>query len=511
MSFSCSECCSDLLCGEDSGILTGDWTECSSDFESPAEDEESIAGLIEEERKYVPGIDYFQRFHSQALDTSAREKSVEWILKVQRYYDFHPLTAYLSVNYLDRFLYSHRLPAATSGWPMQLLSVACLSLAAKMEEPLVPSLLDLQYWPSCIAAATLLCAANDIPKFSVVNAEHAESWCDGLSKSIALAARCPKDHAILFIFGPTQTQLRFDPQFYGLKGWISGLLSPIDRPTKNHIRRKPETKKFRAELLEKLSKDRETFGVDLDNVINVCSEANSTHTGYFFHPCDALLLPNKVIMRALYLCSAIHYYPVLPVPLVKAADVPSDMVNERLQKLRWMNQIILSPSPPIYKTGSNNDFSKWARSPMAQPLSMGQNLLSENYFVTEPPERPIGTDNWSQPNPKLKSDRFHSMLDGVLAIDFNTFSLEKKPNKKLGEGFKFLRQDNDRLYISNDISISTRDVRPEDLEKVVTIENERGESDGPLGNLDVANNVATRPRRKFKPTPGLKLKERKCQ
>lgn len=32
----------------------------------------------------------------------------------------------------------------TNGWPMQLLSVACLSLAAKMEEPLVPSFLDLQ-------------------------------------------------------------------------------------------------------------------------------------------------------------------------------------------------------------------------------------------------------------------------------------------------------------------------------------------------------------------------------
>lgn len=31
-----------------------------------------------------------------------------------------------------------------NGWPLQLLSVACLSLAAKMEEPLVPSLLDLQ-------------------------------------------------------------------------------------------------------------------------------------------------------------------------------------------------------------------------------------------------------------------------------------------------------------------------------------------------------------------------------
>ncbi|KAF6170456.1 hypothetical protein GIB67_036230 [Kingdonia uniflora] len=32
----------------------------------------------------------------------------------------------------------------TNGWPLQLLSVACLSLAAKMEELLVPSLLDIQ-------------------------------------------------------------------------------------------------------------------------------------------------------------------------------------------------------------------------------------------------------------------------------------------------------------------------------------------------------------------------------
>lgn len=31
-----------------------------------------------------------------------------------------------------------------NGWPLQLLAVACLSLAAKMEERLVPSLLDLQ-------------------------------------------------------------------------------------------------------------------------------------------------------------------------------------------------------------------------------------------------------------------------------------------------------------------------------------------------------------------------------
>ncbi|GAV92220.1 Cyclin_N domain-containing protein [Cephalotus follicularis] len=105
--------CSDLLCGEDSGIFSGvQSTECSSDLESPSFADESIAGFIEDERHFVPGVDYLARFESHSLDASAREESVAWILKVQAYYNFQPLTAYLSVNYLDRFLYSHRLPVS---------------------------------------------------------------------------------------------------------------------------------------------------------------------------------------------------------------------------------------------------------------------------------------------------------------------------------------------------------------------------------------------------------------
>ncbi|KAJ9563833.1 hypothetical protein OSB04_008993, partial [Centaurea solstitialis] len=255
MSVSYSDCFSDLLCGEDSGILSDyEQPECSYDFEYCPDFDDSIAEFIEQERKFVPGIDYVERFQSQVLDASAREESVAWILKVQRIYGFQPLTAYLSVNYLDRFIYCRGFPVA-NGWPLQLLSVACLSLAAKMEEPLVPSILDLQvegakyifeprtirrmeflvlsvldwrlrsvtpfsfigffahkidptgtytgflisratqiilsniqeaslleYWPSCIAAATILCAASDLSNFSLINAEHAESWCDGLSK-----------------------------------------------------------------------------------------------------------------------------------------------------------------------------------------------------------------------------------------------------------------------------------------------------------------------------------------
>ncbi|KAK6160151.1 hypothetical protein DH2020_003532 [Rehmannia glutinosa] len=257
MSLSCSDCFSDLLCGEDSSIIFSgggdDLPEYSSELESqpPDVDEESIAGLLEDEID-LAAID--SRPSHQSIDASARAESVAWILKVQRYYGFQPLTAYLSVSYFDRFLYSHPLPKL-NGWPFQLLSVACLSLAAKMEEPLVPSLLNLQvegakfifepkniqrmellvlrvldwrlrsivpycylsffavkidptgtytgfltsrakeiilstiqetsfleYRPSCIAAATILCAANDLPNFSFITAQHAESWSDGLHK-----------------------------------------------------------------------------------------------------------------------------------------------------------------------------------------------------------------------------------------------------------------------------------------------------------------------------------------
>lgn len=77
---------SDLLCGEEtSGILSADSPECFSVVDSPppSDDEDSIAGFIEDEWKFVPGFDYFLKFQSRSLDASAREESVAWILKVQ--------------------------------------------------------------------------------------------------------------------------------------------------------------------------------------------------------------------------------------------------------------------------------------------------------------------------------------------------------------------------------------------------------------------------------------------
>ncbi|KAJ1289540.1 hypothetical protein BS78_02G172300 [Paspalum vaginatum] len=112
---------------------------------SVADDEpaaSSIAELIGGEAEYSPRPDYPDRLRSRSIDPAARAEAVAWILKVQEYYGFLPLTAYLAVNYMDRFLSLHHLPE--DGWAMQLLAVTCLSLASKMEETLVPSLLDLQ-------------------------------------------------------------------------------------------------------------------------------------------------------------------------------------------------------------------------------------------------------------------------------------------------------------------------------------------------------------------------------
>ncbi|CAL5052102.1 unnamed protein product [Urochloa decumbens] len=69
-------------------------------------------------------------------------ESVSWILKARSYHGFQPATVYLAVSYMDRFLSSSSLPDYQ--WAFQLLSVACLSLAAKMEETSVPPLLELQ-------------------------------------------------------------------------------------------------------------------------------------------------------------------------------------------------------------------------------------------------------------------------------------------------------------------------------------------------------------------------------
>lgn len=74
---------------------------------------------------------------------AVRTEAVEWTMKVVGRYSFSAFTAVLAANYLDRFLFRLEFQP-DKPWMTQLTAVACLSLAAKVEETQVPLLLDLQ-------------------------------------------------------------------------------------------------------------------------------------------------------------------------------------------------------------------------------------------------------------------------------------------------------------------------------------------------------------------------------
>lgn len=140
---------SSLYCGEDAGEAVTSDTDAGisvppSCIHLLPSDEVNVDALIKSERRTMPREDYLQRCRDRSINLTARQDSINWILKVHAHYHFSPVTALLTVNYFDRFLSEHSLPDHKTGWPFQLLSVACLSLAAKMEETYVPLLLDLQ-------------------------------------------------------------------------------------------------------------------------------------------------------------------------------------------------------------------------------------------------------------------------------------------------------------------------------------------------------------------------------
>ncbi|KAJ7543854.1 hypothetical protein O6H91_09G078000 [Diphasiastrum complanatum] len=117
--------------------------DCGFFTEFPVQDDAAIACLLEKELSHIPGKGYVAALHSADV-CSARSNAVQWMLKVHRLHRFGPLTITLAVNYLDRYLSKHVLSRSWKAWMIQLLSVACVSLAAKMEELEVPLLQDLQ-------------------------------------------------------------------------------------------------------------------------------------------------------------------------------------------------------------------------------------------------------------------------------------------------------------------------------------------------------------------------------
>ncbi|KAJ7545280.1 hypothetical protein O6H91_09G113700 [Diphasiastrum complanatum] len=113
---------------------------CFTDF--PVQDEAAITYLFEKESSFMPDAHYVSSIKCIEI-CSARCSAVQWMLKVHRFYNFRSITISIAVNYLDRYLAKH-LAKSWKAWMIQLLSVACLSIAAKMEEEDVPLLQEMQ-------------------------------------------------------------------------------------------------------------------------------------------------------------------------------------------------------------------------------------------------------------------------------------------------------------------------------------------------------------------------------
>ncbi|GKV23497.1 hypothetical protein SLEP1_g33212 [Rubroshorea leprosula] len=112
-------------------------------FDFPVPSEERVREMVEREIEHLPRDDYLKRLRGGDLDLRVRREALDWIWKACGHYHFEPLSVCLSVNYLDRFLSLYELPKGKT-WTGQLLAVACLSVAAKMEETKVPLSVDLQ-------------------------------------------------------------------------------------------------------------------------------------------------------------------------------------------------------------------------------------------------------------------------------------------------------------------------------------------------------------------------------
>lgn len=152
----CSSCAFSLTCPEDGADL-GDGVVDDGDLFSfyagaaAAEDEdgdnEYVEQLVSKEASFCSSSDSGDADCSSAASEDwfrqARLAAVKWILQTRGCFGFGHRTAYLAIAYFDRFFLRRRVDRAAMPWAARLLSVACVSVAAKMEEYGAPALSEL--------------------------------------------------------------------------------------------------------------------------------------------------------------------------------------------------------------------------------------------------------------------------------------------------------------------------------------------------------------------------------
>lgn len=149
-------CAFSLTCPED-GAELGDGVVDDGDLflfyagAAAADDEdgdnEYVEQLVSKEASFCSSSDSGDADCSSAASEDwfrqARLAAVKWILETRGCFGFGHRTAYLAIAYFDRFFLRRRVDRAAMPWAARLLSVACVSVAAKMEEYCAPALSEL--------------------------------------------------------------------------------------------------------------------------------------------------------------------------------------------------------------------------------------------------------------------------------------------------------------------------------------------------------------------------------
>ncbi|OAY81477.1 Cyclin-D5-3 [Ananas comosus] len=151
----CSVSISTLICEEDGADLEAD-DDSNEDGELflllkeqplSQSDEEYVEKLISKETNLniasrccsPSSCDEAPSMLSQDWFVASRIDSIRWILRTRACFGFSYKTAYLAISFFDRFCLRRTIEKEKS-WAIQLLSIACLSLAAKIEEERAPLL-----------------------------------------------------------------------------------------------------------------------------------------------------------------------------------------------------------------------------------------------------------------------------------------------------------------------------------------------------------------------------------
>lgn len=144
-------CCFSLMCQEDGADLGDGLADddagklllmysAGDDNDVEEEDEEGYLDHLVSKESSFCSADPSPSMASEDWFQCARRDTVRWILETRGHFGFSHRTAYVAIAYFDRFSLRRCVDRSVMPWAARLLAIACVSLAAKMDECQAPAL-----------------------------------------------------------------------------------------------------------------------------------------------------------------------------------------------------------------------------------------------------------------------------------------------------------------------------------------------------------------------------------